>query len=181
MMRKAQGLPIAVLFALTLSTSATASPPNASDGQLIDNVETAQLAPNTPGYATWANWVRDQIARDTANYHDYRNGQFVAKLIRPEVDIITIRRAFYPLGASASTPFHARDLPDDGPSTLPVAGEPGEHLSIVSQTRTTYLSWTYLWNLDANGGRGDWQLTGSTFHECQQIPAQVYGARCENH
>ncbi|GLQ96373.1 hypothetical protein [Dyella mobilis] len=181
-MRKVQGLSIAIFCTLALSTPAFASPPNASDGQAIDKVETVQLAPNTPSYVTWANWIRDEITRDTANYHDYRNGQFVAKAIRPDVDIITLRRAFYTAGANASSSSHTHVLPDDNkPAFLPVAGEPGEHLSIISQTKNTYLSWTYLWNLDADGGRGGWQLTDSAFHECAQLPMQVYGARCENH
>jgi hypothetical protein len=150
-----------------------------SDEQLIDSMQTVQLIPNTHEYAMWAGWIRDEIARDTANYHDFRNGQFVAKAIDTDVDLITIRTAIHPPGASAASALHSHATLDEKPASLPVRGEPGEHITIVSQTMTTYLSWTYIWNSAIDGGRGGWELTGNSFHDCHYMTNRAAGSHCE--
>ncbi|GLQ51154.1 hypothetical protein GCM10010872_26030 [Dyella flava] len=138
-----------------------------------------QLVPNTPTYAMWANWIRTQIARDTANYHDFRNGQFVAKAISTDVDLITIRTAIRSTNTESSPSLHSHASLDEKPALLPIAGQPGEHVTIVSQTTMTYLSWTYIWNTDADEGHGGWQLTGSAFHDCQYMPDRMPDVRCQ--
>ena len=162
-----------------LSATVFSSPPNASDEQIIDSMQTVQLVPNTPTYGMWAGWIRAQIARDTANYHDFQNGQFVVKAISTEVDIITIKRSFHVLGTAAGATSRSHAPLEGKPTSLPINGEPGEHITVISQTPTTYLSWTYSWNSDADGGRGGWQLTGSAFHDCKYTPNRATGAHCE--
>jgi hypothetical protein len=178
-MRKAQGISISAVFSVVLSTSALSSPPNASDEQIIDSMQTVQLVPSTPTYGMWAGWIRAQIARDTANYHDFRNGQFVAKAISTDVDVITIKRSFHVLGTAVGAASRSHASLEVKPTSLPVDGEPGEHITVISQTMTTYLSWTYSWNTDADGGRGGWELTSSAFHDCQHMPNRATGVRCE--
>lgn len=178
-MRKVEGVSVAALFSLTVSTVAWASPPNASDAQLIDCMQSVQLIPNTHDYSMWASWIRDEIARDTANYHDFRNGQFVAKVIPADVDLITIRTSLHALDASSIPASHAHATLDEKPASLPIRGEPGEHITIVSQTANIYLSWTYVWNTAVDGGRGGWELTGNAFHDCQYSSNRAAGVRCE--
>jgi hypothetical protein len=178
-MRKAQGISAAVFFSLILPAMACASPPNASDEQIIDCVQTVQLVPNTPTYSMWANWIHDEITRDTANYHDFRNGQFVAETIDTDLDLITIKTATQASGIGTSSANHSPATLGEKPAALPISGEPGEQITIVSQTTTTYLSWTYIWNVSADGGRGGWQLTGSAFHDCHYMTGKPSGARCE--
>jgi hypothetical protein len=179
MMRKAQGISIAAFFILTLSTAAWPSPPNISDEQIIDSMQTMQLVPNTPSYAMWAKWIRTQIAHDTANYHDFKNGQFVAKVISTDLDLITIKTAVHTPSANSGPASHSQASLDGKSASLPISGEAGEHVTIVSQTTTTYLSWTYSWNTGAEGARGGWELTGSAFHDCEFLPNKQTGVRCE--
>jgi hypothetical protein len=178
-MRKVQGISIATVFSALLPAAAWSSPPNASDEQVIASMQTVQLVPNTSAYAMWANWIRTQIARDGANYHDFRNGQFVAKVISTDLDLITISTSTHAPGTGGSAASHTQASLDGKPASLPVSGEPGEHITIVSQTMTTYLSWTYSWNMAAESGGGGWELTGSTFHDCQPQPNRVTGSHCE--
>jgi hypothetical protein len=178
-MRKAKGISVVAVFSAVLSTMAWASPPNISDEQMINSVQTVQLVANTPTYAMWANWIRAQIASDTANYHDFRDGHFVAKAIGTDVDLITIRTAIHSASAGSSSSLRLHASPDEKPASLPINGQAGEHITIISQTMTTYLSWTYIWNTDADQGRGGWQLTASAFHDCQHIADRMPDIRCE--
>jgi hypothetical protein len=179
MMRKVQGISIAAFLSLALSTTVLSSPPNASDEQIIDSLQTVQLVPNTSTYAKWASWIREQIAHDQANYHDFRNGQFVAKVISKDLDLITIQTALHPPGASSGPAKRSQASVEIKPASLPVSGEPGEHITIVSQTINTYLSWTYSWNTDADGGRGGWELIGSAFHDCHLMLNKMASSHCE--
>jgi hypothetical protein len=178
-MRKAKGISIAAVFSGVVSTMAFASPPNVSDGQLVDSMQAVQLIPNTPTYAMWANWIRTQIAHDTANYHDFRNGRFVAKAISTDVDLITIRTAIHTTSSGSSSSLHSHASLDGNTASLPINGQSGEHITIVSQTTTTYLSWTYIWNTVADDGHGGWQLTGSAFHDCQYLHEPPQDIRCQ--
>lgn len=178
-MRKVEGISAAAFFSLVLSTVACASPPNASDEQIIDSMQTVQLIPNTHEYSLWASWIRDEIGRDTANYHDFRNGQFVPKIIPADVDLITLRTTLHTPDTASGSASHAHATVDEKPVSLPVSGEPGEHITIVSQTTNIYLSWTYVWNIAIDGGRGGWELTGNSFHDCRYMSNRTAGSHCE--
>jgi hypothetical protein len=179
MMRKVRETTIAATLAWMLSSMAMASPPNMGDEQIVDSMQTAQPIPNTPVYDTWAHWIREQIARDAANYHDFQNGQFVPKTISQDVDLITIKTTFGAADVGKVQPGHA-DVPSGNSQiSLPVDGTPGEHITIVSQTAMTYLSWTYVWKKDADSGRGGWALTANAFHDCQYGSNRSAVARCD--
>jgi hypothetical protein len=179
MMRKAKEATMAAIISWALSPMLMASPPNLSDEQIIDSMQTVQLIPNTQTYGMWAHWVREQIAKDAANYHDFRNGQFVPKVISRDVDLITIRTAFHVSDVENMPSRHAATPSGQTPALLPISGSPGEHITIVSQTAATYLSWTYTWKQDANGGQGGWQLTANAFQDCQYLPNRPTGFHCD--
>jgi hypothetical protein len=178
-MRKAKEVTIVAVFSWTLSSMLMASPPNVSDEQIIDSMQTVQLVPNTPTYTMWAHWIREQIAHDAANYHDFRNGQFVPKVISRDVDLITIRTTFHMPDAAGTSSHYADTPPGETLTLLPIGGSPGEHITIISQTATTYLSWVFAWKKDANGGQGGWQLTGNEFQDCQYLSNRPVGFHCE--
>jgi hypothetical protein len=166
-MRKTREVTIAAVMAWTLSSMLMASPPNVSDEQVFDCLQSVQPVPATATYDMWAQWIRQQIARDAANYHDFRNGQFVPKKISADVDLITIQTVYHLADAGAALSRHEyASTTEATPVSLPVTGKPGEHVTIISQTPATYLSWTYVWKEDASHDAGGWQLTTNEFHDC---------------
>ncbi|GGA14838.1 hypothetical protein GCM10011408_40930 [Dyella caseinilytica] len=177
-MRKVKELTITAVVSWALSPVLMASPPNVSDEQIIGGMQIAQLVPNTPTYDMWAQWIRRQIAHDAANYHDFRNGQFVPKTIHQDLDLITIRTDYHVTDAVNALPWHEHASSDETPVSLPVDGEPGEHITIISQTSETYLSWTYVWKKDTSSDRDGWQLTANAFHDCQHMTSRSADFRC---
>lgn len=181
-MRKAKEVLIALGFAAVLPLTpitAYASPPSISDSKIVDSAQTVQLVSNTPSYAMWATWIRGEITRDASNYHNYKNGQFVARAISKDIDLITIKTTFNSIRAASPSPLDRPASPEEKPALLPVKGEPGEHITIVSQTPMTYLSWSYAWTRGTEGGHDGWHLIASAFHDCEFISNRPAGVRCE--